>query len=244
LDHNARPAGRPIRRRPRKYRQTRVWLLRKRHRWRDRSLTLLLAAQIVTVFGVVPAIANGLSLPTGLPLVLLLFFMSLAIAMARDNWAVAAGLCTFAINLACAGLRQAYGGLTADVLFDVGALLTLCVVSIVVATIVFRPGRFTYHRVRGAIVLYLNLGLMFALLHQIIAQVLPGAYTNLPNPEHAAAFRAALDYFSFSTLTSVGYGDIVPVQPIARGLATLEAGAGQLLPTLLIGRVVVLAMRE
>ena len=59
-----------------------------------------------------------------------------------------------------------------------------------------------------------------------------------------AAFRAATNYFSFVTLTSVGYGDIVPVHPIARSLCMLEATIGQLLPTVLIARVVVLAMRE
>jgi voltage-gated potassium channel Kch len=47
-----------------------------------------------------------------------------------------------------------------------------------------------------------------------------------------------LYYFSFVTLTTVGYGDILPVAPVARALATLEALVGQLYPAILIARLV------
>lgn len=234
----------PLRRRSRRYRHISVWLRRKQHRWRDRSLTLLLVVQLVLTFGIVPLTASGLQLPTGLPVLLLTLFMSLTIVMARGSWAIGAGLGTFVMNAALATWRRSHSGFAADILFDLSALVTFSVLSGVVGTAVFRPGRVNSHRVRGALVLYLNLGLLFALLHRIVAEFLPGAYTHLPDPAHAPAFRATLDYFSFTTLTSVGYGDIVPVHPIARSLATFEACAGQLLPTLLIGRVVMLAMRE
>ena len=45
-------------------------------------------------------------------------------------------------------------------------------------------------------------------------------------------------YFSFVTLTTVGYGDIVPVEAIARSLATLEAALGQLYPAIILARLV------
>ena len=49
-------------------------------------------------------------------------------------------------------------------------------------------------------------------------------------------------YFSFTTLTTVGYGDIVPVHPFARSLANLEAIMGQLYPATLLARVVTLSV--
>jgi hypothetical protein len=49
-------------------------------------------------------------------------------------------------------------------------------------------------------------------------------------------------YFSFSTLTTVGYGDIVPVNPLARGLANLEAVIGQLYLVTTIARLVTLEL--
>ena len=45
-------------------------------------------------------------------------------------------------------------------------------------------------------------------------------------------------YYSFITLTTLGYGDIVPVSPSARSLATLEALTGQLYLTVLVARLV------
>ena len=49
-------------------------------------------------------------------------------------------------------------------------------------------------------------------------------------------------YFSFVTLTSVGYGDIVPLQPVVYSLATLEALIGQLFPPILLARLVSLEL--
>ena len=46
----------------------------------------------------------------------------------------------------------------------------------------------------------------------------------------------ALTYYSFVTLTTMGYGDIMPVHPLARALAVLEALTGQLYLTILLAR--------
>jgi hypothetical protein len=53
-----------------------------------------------------------------------------------------------------------------------------------------------------------------------------------------------LIYFSFSTLTTVGYGDIVPVHPIARSLSSVEAIIGQLYPATLLARLVTLELED
>jgi voltage-gated potassium channel Kch len=60
----------------------------------------------------------------------------------------------------------------------------------------------------------------------------------LPWVEHDFDPETRLIYFSFATLTTVGYGDITPVHPIARSLAMLEALIGQLFPVILIARLV------
>jgi hypothetical protein len=51
-------------------------------------------------------------------------------------------------------------------------------------------------------------------------------------------------YFSFVTLTSVGYGDIVPVHPFARTLSNLEAILGQLFPATLLARLITLELER
>jgi hypothetical protein len=52
-----------------------------------------------------------------------------------------------------------------------------------------------------------------------------------------------LIYFSFATLTTVGYRDITPIHPIARSLAMLEAFVGQLFPAILIARLVAMELQ-
>lgn len=49
-------------------------------------------------------------------------------------------------------------------------------------------------------------------------------------------------YFSFVTLTSIGYGDILPVHPIARSLSNVETIIGQLYPATLLARLVSLQL--
>ena len=215
-----------------------------REAWRDRSLTMLLVMQVVTIFALVPASANGLPVPAGLVALLLLVAMAVTIFVANAPWALAGGVAALLLDATLALYQEVHGGLAADIAFNTASLATFAMLGVVVGVAVFRPGHFTNHRIRGTVVLYINLGLIFAFLHRIVAEVLPGSYSNLPSVEQRAAFRAALDYYSFATLTSVGYGDIVPVAPLARSMSTLEAAVGQLLPTLLIGRVLSLTMKD
>ena len=49
-------------------------------------------------------------------------------------------------------------------------------------------------------------------------------------------------YFSFSTLTTAGYGDVTPLHPLTRGLANLEAVIGQLFPATIVARMVTLEL--
>jgi hypothetical protein len=71
----------------------------------------------------------------------------------------------------------------------------------------------------------------------------PDAFKNMVFDD-APELTSQLIYFSCSTLTTLGYGDIVPVNPLARSLANLEAFFGQLYPAILIGRLVTLQMQE
>jgi hypothetical protein len=114
--------------------------------------------------------------------------------------------------------------------------------SIVVARAVFGPGRITYHRVVGAILLYLIIGLIFVALYGFVALAAPNAFTNLPALHGDFAVAGNLIYFSFVTLTTTGYGDIAPLHPYARSLANVEAIIGQIYPATLLARLVTLEL--
>jgi len=114
--------------------------------------------------------------------------------------------------------------------------------TVVVARAVFRPGRVTYHRVVGAVLLYLNIGLVFVALYGFVALSVPNAFVNLATLKGDFAIAGNLIYFSFVTLTTTGYGDIAPLHPYARGLANIEAIIGQIYPATLLARLVTLEL--
>ena len=112
--------------------------------------------------------------------------------------------------------------------------------SAVVARIVFAPGKVTFHRIIGGALLYLIIGQIPAGLIGVAIVLEPEAVTKLePLKDN---FAGNLIYFSFVTLTTTGYGDIVPVHPYAGGLAVVEAVFGQLYPATLLARLVTLEL--
>nr|WP_249732101.1 potassium channel family protein [Roseococcus sp. SDR] len=92
-------------------------------------------------------------------------------------------------------------------------------------------------RIEGAIAAYLLIGLIFACLFDLVQGLDPGAFQyNGPAPEARQVVGHL--FFSFVTLTTTGYGDVVPVHPVARALAILEALIGQLYLAILLARLV------
>jgi Ion channel len=126
-----------------------------------------------------------------------------------------------------------------DKLLDAAAWLIAGVtLSAVVTRTVFAPGKVTFYRIIGGALLYLSQ--IFAGLIGVAIVLEPDAVTKLePLKDN---FAGNLIYFSFVTLTTTGYGDIVPVHPYARGLAIIEAVLGQLYPATLLARLVTLEL--
>jgi hypothetical protein len=130
-----------------------------------------------------------------------------------------------------------------DIYLDASAwMITGLTLGIVVTRAVFAPGRVTFHRIIGAVLLYLNIGLTFAALFCFVALMVPNAFSGMEPLQDNLAVASKLIYFSFVTLTSVGYGDIAPLHPFARSLANIEAIIGQLYPATLLARLVTLQL--
>ena len=110
----------------------------------------------------------------------------------------------------------------------------------VVTRAVFAPGQVTFHRIMGAVLLYLNIGITFMALFSFVALMVPNAFSGMGTLQDDLGVARKMIYFSFVTLTSVGYGDISPLHPFARSLANIEAIIGQLYPATLLARLVTL----
>jgi voltage-gated potassium channel Kch len=91
----------------------------------------------------------------------------------------------------------------------------------------------------AGISVYLLLGTAWMIAYMLVSDFSPGAFAFTAGPDSGhvvSGFNAY--YFSFITLTTVGFGDIVPVSPVARMLAAAEATTGTLFMAVLIARLV------
>jgi hypothetical protein len=85
---------------------------------------------------------------------------------------------------------------------------------------------------------YLMLGLLWTVAYWLVDQLTPGAFAFGTNVERQSIRGFNAFYFSFVTLSTVGYGDITPVSKVARMLAAMEAMTGLLYVAVLIARLV------
>jgi len=83
---------------------------------------------------------------------------------------------------------------------------------------------------------YLLLGVGWAAIYTLLETIHPGAFEL--TPAEAEQPWSTLLYFSFATLTTLGYGDVTPVVPAARGWSSAQAVAGTLFTAVLIARLV------
>ncbi len=93
------------------------------------------------------------------------------------------------------------------------------------------------NKVVGAICIYLLLGLIWAMLYLLLHEFAPDSFKGLGSASWQDSFHS-LTYFSFVSLTTLGYGDITPVLPVARFLAYMEALVGQFYVAILVASLV------
>jgi hypothetical protein len=112
--------------------------------------------------------------------------------------------------------------------------------AIAILGYVLRSGKVTADKIYGAVCAYLLFGYAWAFVYSLLEEVQPGSFTSVTSmPADDIVGRVMqMRYFSFVTLSTVGYGDIVPHTPAARTMALLEAMLGQFYLVALIGRLV------
>jgi hypothetical protein len=213
-------------------------------RYQDPGLSALLVALLVMIFLAEPLAFEGFVVPvvvTGIVVASLVFVLVLG---SHHNGALILVVVSGGIRLLTAAVDVLWGASVNEGAEAISAMLGLVGVAWVVSRIVFGPGRITTHRVRGVIVLYLLTAIFFAYLYRLIAKVIPGAFSGLAfrTGEHGAL--SPFLYFSLTLLTTVGLGDIAPVDAFVRNLTMFEALLGQLFPATILARILTLYADE
>jgi voltage-gated potassium channel len=102
---------------------------------------------------------------------------------------------------------------------------------------IFAGHRIDGNRIIGAVCAYLLLGILLSILNMFVYELLPGSFQGMPD---AVDTERGLDiiYYSFVTMTTLGYGDISPTGPLAKALAYFGAISGQFYIAILVGMAV------
>jgi voltage-gated potassium channel len=102
----------------------------------------------------------------------------------------------------------------------------------------FGKGPITLNRLIGGICVFLLLGMCWSIVYMYLYWWNPDAFSGALLDTQDNPVYWDMIYFSFVTLTTLGYGDITPAGPVARSLAYTEAIVGQLFIAILIGSLV------
>lgn len=211
-------------------------------RYGDPILTGLTVLLLIMMFVIAPLQAIDVIVFEGFGLLVGLAMVAGVLVLARSPVAVVLILVALGMNGAGAVMRL-HRLSTIDVyLVTTAWLLMSLVLGWAVARQVFSSaGRVTYHRIIGAVLLYLLIALFFVAAFGFVGLLVPDAFQGI-KIEDSTSLASNLIYFSFVTLTSTGYGDVLPVHPFARSLCNLETIIGQLYPATLLARLVTLEL--
>jgi hypothetical protein len=198
-------------------------------------MTALLIMLVALVF-VVPVIFEGREVnrvANDVTFTLVLLSGAAAVVELRPVPLTAAILCLVAIAMRWSEWVLPAGA--SSVAHESAALMALFLLTLIVGVRVFAGGSVTADRIMGAVALYLLLGLGWAVAYELLSLHVANAFTGGVT---AGQGSDRWFYFSFVTLTTVGYGDITPVARAAQSMATLEALVGQLYPAVILARLV------
>ncbi|MGD9302444.1 MAG: ion channel [Desulfobacterales bacterium] len=103
---------------------------------------------------------------------------------------------------------------------------------VIILQIIARSTEITKETLYAAVVAYLLIALMWAFLYMVLELAIPGSFSLPDGSQRLETMR--FEYFSFVTITTLGYGDIVPLTNKASALALLEALIGQIYLVVLV----------
>lgn len=211
-------------------------------RWRFSAMELLGALVLLIVLApFVQSLPNGRMIESGV-MTLVLIAAVLAIGGRRRTLLISVLLAAPAA--AARWLHHFRPDLSPAGAYPAAAIIFIAFVIVRLLTFVLRAPRVDAEVLCASISAYLLLGLLWAFGYSVAAAIDPGAFV-FNTADANGAKGSVMDgfnafYFSFVTLSTVGFGDITPASPVARMLAVTEAIAGLLYVAVLIARLVAL----
>lgn len=150
-----------------------------------------------------------------------------------------------ALAIAITGGITILSGFTAPIwiqlTWNASLLVQITLVIALLVTFIIHAARVTREVLFAAIAIYFLVAGLFSLTYVVIESLAPGAFVSSSGAEIT---WQRMTYFSLVTISTLGYGDIVPVSGAAQSLSAMEASIGTLYIAILIGRFVSLYQQE
>ena len=157
-------------------------------------------------------------------------------SVSRPAWAFKLGLVFIVPAIALLLLRHVVRSSVLEQGGYVILLLALAFTGVVTLRSTLQAKRVSVEQISGALSAYLLMGLVWGLTFFLLESAAPGSLSIESGPDTARL--GASIYYSFVTLTTLGYGDILPLTDRARSLAYVEAVIGQIYLVVLVGKLV------
>jgi hypothetical protein len=209
----------------------------------DLGLTLVSISLGVLIFVIFPLREAGLPGRFFFDLMMITLMVSGALVMKQRRIVTVIVIAVVLVGAAVLWISRLYPTPFLQQMSYVLSIVTALLYVRIVLLLMFREGPVSWSRMQGGVCAYLLLGLAWASAFQLAEHLHPGSFRFVSEPEDIDQLASKLVYFSYTTLTTVGFGDVTPLHPFARSLAIAEAIVGQLFPAILIGTLVAMAMQ-
>ncbi len=103
---------------------------------------------------------------------------------------------------------------------------------------IFKEGPVNFYRIQGSLIVFMIIGIVYALLYTLLETLSPGSFSLTEVAQSYKNMFAHFLYFSFSTMTTIGFGDMIPTRSIAKSLVIFQGMIGLLYPVVMIARLV------
>ena len=167
-----------------------------------------------------------------MPALCIMLLMGVWSLISKKNWLIIGGI------IAVIGIATATINFFLDIpeleLVNIVIMLVFCLASTWIAgKNLLLSGSVDVNKIIGAICIYLLLGLNYSFFYLLINMAIPGSFHGLASTGIGNQL-SELVYYSFVTMTTLGYGDLTPVKPLVRTVAYLEAVVGQFYVAVLV----------
>jgi len=197
------------------------------HKWmHSKERFLILLCLILGLVVIVPILNRFTAVRLFLDIFLTANFISMVYVVSNKKGFVIAGFLLVAVMFVAFWMQYFFPN---RIIAAIGMLTGVFFVGLVISSILgsmFRSDRVDREIIYMAILLYLLAALMWAFLYTFLELLEPASFNiDLGHPK---GFFLVFQYYSFVTITTLGYGDITPVTEVAKAFSVLEAVCGQL----------------